>query len=465
MKMTGEANGKKQPARDEFFTDAQIDLNASFEDALLLEKFDAAQSQLEDFKTKNGETASYIYRMGRLKEKQGQLQAAYELFKRLYFEWPVYMHDKYDYERLQQDIVQARVNKSRALWNQVVAKASRFMEENPEAHGRDNKEPYVKLFWAKQNEELLQVARAFIEVIEFEKFELSSVIALIQCYTELNNKEHQAFYQERLVEARRYWADMNEKRSQAIIAAAKKHEEANRHDAVIEVVNLGLETDPLHAELLLIKAEALQKMRHLKEALACVTAILKNNQLHTRAHRFKKSLEAQIFDQNIRDGLDYLYQAEHEKPGSAAQLTRIDVASSRFIDALGYDGRNLTALAGIYRCHIRAGQPLKAQKTLERIREIDSTFDVYSIFRDKADSESKNELCFVATRVYGVMHPDTVLLRELRDQHLRSHPAGRVFIAFYRRIGPRLSTLPESSPLLTLCRKLVGGIVYLLRQV
>ena len=63
--------------------------------------------------------------------------------------------------------------------------------------------------------------------------------------------------------------------------------------AVIEVVNLGLETDPLHPDLLLAKAEALQKLKHLKEGQACVLAVLKNNPKdNSRAQRLKKALEA-----------------------------------------------------------------------------------------------------------------------------------------------------------------------------
>lgn len=460
--MAGAEKDKKAGTPEEFLTDAQLDFNASFEDALLLGKFDVAQSQLDDFKNSNGETASYLYRLGRLKEKHGQLQAAYDLFKQLYFEWPVYMHDKYDYERLRQDVIQTQLNKSRALWNQLVAKASRFIEENPEANGRDIKEPYAKAFWAKQKEELQEVAKSFAEVLAFEKNEVAAISALIQCNIELGNKEYHTYYQECFAEAKKFWKEMTEKRSLSALAAAKKHGDGGRYDAAIEVVNLGLETDPLNVELLLVKAEALQKLHHLKEAQSCVIAVLRLNQSNSKAIRLKKSIDGHIFDLNVSEGMAFLYQAEQEKPGSSAQLTRVESALKHFLDALAFNNQSLSVLAGVYRCHIRSGEPLKAQKTLDRIQEIDSKFDVYSIFREKSDDEGKKDLCFVATRVYGETHPNTVLLRKLRDQHLRYSLPGRIFIALYRRIGPAMAAMPEGSLFLRICRITITAAVWLL---
>jgi len=58
-----DSQDKRGPV-EEFYTDAHADFNASFEDALLLERFEVAQAQLEDFKSKNGESALYLYRHG-----------------------------------------------------------------------------------------------------------------------------------------------------------------------------------------------------------------------------------------------------------------------------------------------------------------------------------------------------------------------------------------------------------------
>jgi tetratricopeptide (TPR) repeat protein len=302
-------------------------------------------------------------------------------------------------------------------------------------------------------------------VLDIEPHELSAISALVQCYTELKNFEHQNFFQERAKEARKHWADMVAKRSAAISAAAKKHEESAHYDSVIEVVNLGLETDPLNPDLLMYKAEALQKLKHLKESQACVLAVLKCHQSNARAHRLKKSLDGQIFDLNLKEGLDFLNRAELEKPGSPTQLSKVETALGRFLDALSFDGNNLTALAGVYRCHIRSGEPLKAQKTMARIRQIDSSFDIYSIFRDKNDSEDKSELCFVATRVFGEMHPNTVFLRSWRDNSLRNYLPGRIFIKLYRRIGPSLAKLPPGSQILRLSRVAIEWLTRLIRQV
>ncbi|HPW57492.1 MAG TPA: hypothetical protein PLK58_02550 [Candidatus Rifleibacterium sp.] len=461
--MSAEKTEKGLKTQNEFFTDAQRDFNGAFEDALLLERFDAAQTQLDELKKKNGETAAYFYRVGRLREKQGQKKEAYEHFRRLFFEWPVFMHDKYDYERFRQDVIQDNLNKCRAQWNQLIAKTSRFIEENPDAHDRDNTAPYAKAFWHSHREDLEEMARSYIAILDFEPNETAAIQALVQIYTELGDVEHQSFFQNRLTEARKYWRDLTETRSQATCAAAKKHEESAHYDAVIEVVNLGLETDPLHPDLLLAKAEALQKLKHLKEGQACVLAVLKNNPNNSRAQRLKKALEAQIFDQNLKEGLDLLSKAELEKPGSPGQIAKVESALSRFLDAIAFDGNNLTALAGVYRCHIRSAEPLKAQKTMERIRQIDSTFDVYSIFRDKADKEEKDELCFVATRVFGAEHPETVFLRGWRDNCLRHYWPGRVFISLYRRVGPALAKLPPGSDVLRLSRVAIHLLTGLLR--
>lgn len=58
-----------------------------------------------------------------------------------------------------------------------------------------------------------------------------------------------------------------------------------------------------------------------------------------------------------------------------------------------------------------------------------------------AQNESK---CFVATATYqDAMHPDVVLLRDFRDKFLRKSVFGRIFIAFYYKVGPYLAYLPD----------------------
>lgn len=451
------------PVREEFFTDAQVDFNTSFEDALLLEKFEVAQTQLDDFKSKNGESAAYLHRLGRLNEKKGKLKDAYEIYKRLYYEAPIFMRDKFELERIQSDVIGEKLNKGRALWNQVIARASHFIEENPDAHNRDNKEPYIKIFWEKQNHELDMVVQNFLSILAIEEYEMDALHGLLQCYSELENKERKAYIAGCINDAKIYWKEMVQKRSQASLLAAKKQVEGQHFDAVIAIVNLGLETEPTNQDLLLVKAEALQKLRQYHDALSCIIVVLKCNQNNSKAQRLKKSIEGQIFEQNLRDGLEYLFRAEQEKPGSAQQLARIETSLSFFLDALSFDAQNLSALAGVYRCHIRSGEPLKAQKTLERIRQIDANYDVYSIFRDKKDKVKQSETCFVATRVLGEMHPDTIFLRRFRDTCLRPFAPGRLFIALYRRVGPALARLSDSGPTLPLARHVIAKLVRLLR--
>jgi hypothetical protein len=88
---------------------------------------------------------------------------------------------------------------------------------------------------------------------------------------------------------------------------------------------------------------------------------------------------------------------------------------------------------------------LKAQKTLERIRQIDANYDVYSIFHDKKDKQPQNEGCFVATRVFGETHPDTEFLRKFRERCLRNNLAGEVFIRLYRRLARLWLNCPEKA--------------------
>lgn len=449
---------------EEFFTDAQVNFDTSFEDALILEKFEVARRQLEDFKSHYGETASYLYRMARLKEKQGKVKEAYELYKKLFYEVPVFMRDKNELEQIKRETIHETINKAKAQWNQIVARASRFLEENPENHGRDNSQPYVRIFWDKHLADIEAVAQSFLSILNLEEHELSAIMGLVQCYSELNLKEKTSFYKTRALEAQKYWKAMVQRRSEAILKAAQKQEDSNNFDNVITVVNLGLETDPANPELLTLKAEALQKLSHYQDALACVYVVLRGNPSNTRALRLKKSIEGQQFEYNLKEGLEYLFRAEQEKPNSQAQASRVETALSFFLDALTFDPQNLSALAGVYRCHIRTGQPLKAQKTLERIREIDSSFDVYSIFRDKNDKGKDSEACFIATRLYGEVHPVTSLLREFRAQVLLPSRFGRVFIRLYRRIGPALAELPGRGPLFPLLRAFIDRLARCLRN-
>lgn len=63
---------------------------------------------------------------------------------------------------------------------------------------------------------------------------------------------------------------------------------------------------------------------------------------------------------------------------------------------------------------------------------------------DKSDQNSSD--CFVATEVYGdPSHPDVVMLRAFRDDHLKKSVVGRTFVKIYYFAGPFLALLVRKS--------------------
>ncbi|MFP3553801.1 CFI-box-CTERM domain-containing protein [Paraburkholderia sp. SIMBA_049] len=72
--------------------------------------------------------------------------------------------------------------------------------------------------------------------------------------------------------------------------------------------------------------------------------------------------------------------------------------------------------------------------------------------------------CFVATAAYGgADHPDVRFLRAFRDEYLEQRRAGRAFIDWYWRVGPKLARVVGSSKSLRRASRialqmLVGGI-------
>lgn len=74
--------------------------------------------------------------------------------------------------------------------------------------------------------------------------------------------------------------------------------------------------------------------------------------------------------------------------------------------------------------------------------------------------------CFVATACYrDPMHPDVVALRRLRDRVLCNYFFGRVFIAFYWKVGPRLALMIRRGLISeTLCRKAIWPAVWVAKR-
>ena len=80
-------------------------------------------------------------------------------------------------------------------------------------------------------------------------------------------------------------------------------------------------------------------------------------------------------------------------------------------------------------------------------------------------AEQNKAFCFVATAVYGSYeHPSVLILRRFRDERLRSHAAGRIFIAFYYRFGPRLARVVVAhSRLRSVLRGVLNQFVHLMK--
>lgn len=81
--------------------------------------------------------------------------------------------------------------------------------------------------------------------------------------------------------------------------------------------------------------------------------------------------------------------------------------------------------------------------------------------------ESKSgATCFVATASYrDANHPDVVFLRRFRDERLRHSIAGRRFIDWYWRTGPRLAKVVDRSEILRIASKTVlRGVVGTIKQ-
>ena len=57
---------------------------------------------------------------------------------------------------------------------------------------------------------------------------------------------------------------------------------------------------------------------------------------------------------------------------------------------------------------------------------------------DALNQEVEDTRCFVASHLWGVSDPRTLLLRRFRDEHLMRHLPGRYLVEIYYRLSPSL---------------------------
>lgn len=74
--------------------------------------------------------------------------------------------------------------------------------------------------------------------------------------------------------------------------------------------------------------------------------------------------------------------------------------------------------------------------------------------------------CFIATAVYGTHHhPDLTVLRNFRDETLKSNQLGSSFVDFYYRYGPTWALWTKQRPLLSSSlRRIISAFVTVLKK-
>jgi len=148
-------------------------------------------------------------------------------------------------------------------------------------------------------------------------------------------------------------------------------------------------------------------------------------------------------------------QARNLSGKAAAEALRLEVKQRE---------QNLDYVAGkkTIEDHIDAFAMLEKQGKLTRQTVVSEIKTGTGNMRIESKSgPTWSEICFVATATYGgADHPNVRFLRAYRDGCLAHTRAGRAFIAWYWRTGPRLAKWVERSAALKLiCRCVLSGLV------
>jgi len=440
----------------------RLEMYQAVEDNVLLGNLDKADLLLEKFKLEFGGGPDYLLLLGRLQKLRGNPAQAYAIFKKLYYEWPLFMADRRDFENLRDELINERHERARAQWNRVLAVTAKHQPkegEPPPEKGGNGLHDEVRA-------ELEKLVTYYQEILDIEPMHQPSLKGMIHCYGELGREERQANAQVTLREATSFWNEMAAKRAHAVIAAGQDMVKQGKEEGCIKVLNLGLETSPLHHGLLVFKAEILRRLEKFKEAMACVDVLLRENPNDSEALKVKKKIQSERFGELITRGYLLIQEGEEKISGSNVQKAKIKEALECFYDALDFDPNNVKALAGVYRCQVLSNNPLKAKKTLERIKEVDPKFQpgAQASGNSQPAASSTEGNCFVATRLFGRDSEEVRCLREFRDRRLSQWAWGRCFIRFYGRIGPRLAELRPGNPLLPFFRWHIRNVLGCLRR-
>jgi tetratricopeptide (TPR) repeat protein len=416
----------------------------SIDDSLLVEDYPRAERLLDEFKKNFGELPEYFHKKSYYFKRKGEYVKCYQHLKLLYYDFPLYLPENHDFVNLRDTFLYEKVEKAKVHWNFLINLTSKLI--SMESLGDEADLDAQNSLREQINEELEHVIEAYKDVIRVEAMHLQALKGLVYCYTEYGDLDEAASYRGKLEKAESYWGNLVNKRSQITLSESRRLFNEKRYDDAITILNIGLATSPGHRDLLLLKAEILQALKKFREASRCVETVFQKYANDPGANRIKKEIQAGKLDETLALGLMKLHEAEQKLPGTdLARLVR--EAQECFFEVLDIDGNNIKALMGLYRGQLLTGNPIKAKKTLQRLREIDPSIKVEKTLPSTPVLNLDQEPCFIATRLFGADSPETIRLRFFRETQLRPHALGRIGITLYRRIGPAMASLPGHSGL------------------
>lgn len=470
-----------EPLPQRFPEEESPGTSQTIDEAIRVGNYSLAERKLEQYRVEYGKTPHYLYFMAKVKLGQKDYPTANELLKTLYFQCPVFMADRLDYDQFKKEFIAPPMERARAQWAQVMALlAAKDQPESREgtavegASEGTSPEPGLEdaaggggknagLSVQERDEvkkQLGKVAADYQRVLAIEPRHPEALTGLSQCCSELGNAEEVLRLKERLDLVPAYWEGLRQKRAEHTFTEAKKAFREENLELANRILNLGLEGVPDHPALLVLKGEILLKKKLFKEAMSCVETVLRRFPNHTEAARARGKIQAARFEFDFDRAQELLAAAEDLPTGSTSQVNKAHEALDSFLEALNYDPANMLALGGVYRCHMLGNNPLKAHQALARIKDLDPHFKVPGpkIKQKTKEEEFMPDPCFVATRLFGARAPETDALRRFRDRRLRPAPAGRLLIAAYRRLGPALARLPGRGPLLPVLRAILRAL-------